>query len=252
MRMELGLKGHNVIVTGGSRGIGLGIARGFAAEGANISICARGQESLDAAGADLKKHGTNIHTAICDVSDADALSAYVSEAASSLGGLNILVNNPSGFGQGDTEDAWQKGMNVDVMALVRASWAATPLIEKAGGGSIIHIASISGMASSTRNAAYGAVKAAVIQYTTSQASLLAEKRIRVNCISPGSIEFPGGLWDVAKQNAPQLYGAIKDSIPFGRLGRPDEIANTAVFLGSDAASWITGQTIAVDGGQLLR
>lgn len=250
--MELGLKGRNVIVTGGSRGIGLGIAQGFAAEGANVSICARGQEGVDAAVATLKQHGTKVHGAVCDVADADSLGAYINDAASAMGGLNILVNNPSGFGQGDTEDGWQKGLNVDVMALVRATWAATPLMEKAGGGSVIHIASISGMASSTRNAAYGAVKAAVIQYTTSQAALLAGKNIRVNCIAPGSIEFPGGLWDMAKQNAPQLYQSIKESIPFGRLGRPDEIANTAVFLASDAASWITGQNIAVDGGQLLR
>lgn len=250
--MKLNLEGHNVVVTGGSRGIGLGIAAGFAAEGCNISICARGQESLDAARADLEALGAKVHTAICDVADGKALEAYIDAAAAELGGINVLVNNPSGFGTGDSDEAWQKGMDVDVMALVRATRQATKHMEKAGGGSVVHIASISGLASSTRNPAYGAVKAAVIQYTTSQASLLAEKNIRVNCIAPGSIEFPGGLWDMAKKNAPDLYGSIKASIPFDRLGTPEEIANVAVFLASDAGRWVTGQTVAVDGGQLLR
>lgn len=250
--MELGLRGKNVIVTGGSRGIGFGIAKGFAAEGANVSICARGQESLDAARADLEKLGVKVHAATCDVSDADSLSAYIAAAAEAMGGLNVLVNNPSGFGRTDDEEGWKNSLDVDLMALVRAGWTAIPLIEAAGGGSLVHISSISGLTSSTRTPPYGAVKAAVIQYTLSQASLLAKKNIRVNCIAPGSIEFPGGVWDQAKQHAPDLYNSIQASIPFDRLGRPDEVANLAVFLASDAASWITGQTVAVDGGQMLR
>jgi len=250
--MELGLRGKNVIVTGGSRGIGFGIAKGFAAEGANVSICARGQENLDAARAELEKSGVTVHAATCDVSDADSLSAYIASAAEAMGGLNVLVNNPSGFGRTDDEEGWKNSLDVDLMALVRAGWTAIPLIEAAGGGSLVHISSISGLTSSTRTPPYGAVKAAVIQYTLSQASLLAKKNIRVNCIAPGSIEFPGGVWDQAKQHAPDLYNSIQASIPFDRLGRPDEVANLAVFLASDAASWITGQTVAVDGGQMLR
>jgi 3-oxoacyl-[acyl-carrier protein] reductase len=80
---------------------------------------------------------------------------------------------------------------------------------------------------------------------------LAPKNIRVNCIAPGSIEFPGGTWDDAKQNNPKLYEGIQRSIPFGRLGEPEEVAKTTVFLASDAASWVTGVTVAVDGGQML-
>ncbi|WP_417516551.1 SDR family NAD(P)-dependent oxidoreductase [Minwuia sp.] len=249
--MELGLKGKNVIVTGGSRGIGFGIARGFAAEGANVSICARGEESLNKAKAELEKSGTTVHAATCDVSNAESLEAYIRSAADALGGLNVLVNNPSGFGRSDDEDGWKASLDVDLMALVRAGWTAIPLIEKSGGGSLVHISSISGLTASTRTPPYGAVKAAVIQYTLSQAAALARKGIRVNCIAPGSIEFEGGVWDDAKQNNPQLYGAIRSSIPFDRLGTPEEVGNLAVFLASDAASWITGQTVAVDGGQML-
>ena len=249
--MELGLKGKKVIVTGASRGIGFAIAEGFAKEGADVSICARGAESLAAARARIAAHGSSVHAQTCDVSDADALVGYIEAAASALGGLNILVNNPSGFGKTDDEEGWRLGLDVDLMALVRGSWAAVPHIEKAGGGAIIHTSSISGLTSSQRTPPYGAVKAAVIQYTKTQALQLASKNIRVNCIAPGSIEFPGGTWDDARRNNPKLYAGIKGSIPFDRLGEPEEVARTAVFLASDAASWVTGVTIAVDGGQML-
>jgi 3-oxoacyl-[acyl-carrier protein] reductase len=102
-----------------------------------------------------------------------------------------------------------------------------------------------------RTAPYAAVKAAVINYTMSQALMLAPKRIRVNAIAPGSIEFPGGMWEQRKMAHPRLYRAVLQSIPWGRLGHPDEVANAAVFLCSSAASWVTGQTLIVDGGQTL-
>ena len=249
--MDLKLKGKCVIVTGGSKGIGLAIATEFAKEGAAVSICARGKENLDKARELIETAGGTVHAKICDVSDPIALRDYIESAVAALDGLNILVNNPSGFGRADDEQGWQVGLDIDLMALVRGSWAAVPHIEKAGGGSLIHTSSISGLTSSLRTPPYGAVKAAVIQYTKTQALQLAKKNIRVNCIAPGSIEFPGGTWDDAKQNNPTLYAGIQNSIPFGRLGEPDEVAKLAVFLGSDAASWITGETIAVDGGQML-
>ena len=250
--MDLKLKGKRVIVTGGSRGIGLAIAEEFAKEGAAVSICARGQQALDEACKLIETAGGGeVHAKTCDVSDPIALKEYIESAVAAFNGLNILVNNPSGFGRADDEQGWQVGLDVDLMALVRASWAAVPHIEKAGGGALIHTSSISGLTSSLRTPPYGAVKAAVIQYTKTQALQLADKNIRVNCIAPGSIEFPGGTWDDAKKNNPALYAGIQNSIPFGRLGEPGEVARLAVFLGSDAASWITGETIAVDGGQML-
>jgi 3-oxoacyl-[acyl-carrier protein] reductase len=98
---------------------------------------------------------------------------------------------------------------------------------------------------------YGAVKAALIEYTMSEAAALARKNIRVNCVAPGSIEFPGGSWEKRRDDAPNLYNAILRSIPFGRLGHPEEVASVVVFLASPLANWVTGQTISVDGGQLL-
>ena len=250
--MDLKLKGKRVIVTGGSRGIGFAIAEEFAKEGAAVSICARGQQALDEACKLIETAGGGeVHAKTCDVSDPIALKEYIESAVATFNGLNILVNNPSGFGRTDDEQGWQVGLDVDLMALVRASWAAVPHIEKTGGGALIHTSSISGLTSSLRTPPYGAVKAAVIQYTKTQALQLADKNIRVNCIAPGSIEFPGGTWDDAKKNNPALYAGIQNSIPFGRLGEPGEVARLAVFLGSDAASWITGETIAVDGGQML-
>jgi 3-oxoacyl-[acyl-carrier protein] reductase len=248
--MQLELNGRNAIIAGGSRGIGRSIALAFARAGANVSICARGEAALRATEAELRACGHRVHAATCDLADGAAVAAYVETAAQALGGIDCLVNNASGFGLSDDEAGWAASINVDLLAPVRASRAALPWLEKSR-GSIIHISSISGLMHSARTPPYGAVKAALIQLTLSQASALAHKHVRVNCIAPGSIEFPGGSWEQRKTADPQLYNAILRSIRFGRLGTPEEIANVALFLASSAASWVTGQTIAVDGGQML-
>ena len=248
--MQLELKDRKAIVAGGSRGIGRSIALAFAAAGADVSICARGEESLRTTETDLKLHGHRVHATTCDLGDAASVRTYVESAAAALGGIDILVNNASGFGVSDDEAGWAASINVDLMASVRASYAALPHLEKSK-GTIIHISSIAGLAPSARTPPYGAVKAALIQYTLTQAAQLAAKHIRVNCIAPGSIEFPGGTWEERRTSNPKLYNAVLGSIQFGRLGTPEEIANVALFLASDAASWVTGQTIAVDGGQML-
>ena len=252
--MQLDLNGRNAVVAGGSRGIGRSIALAFARAGANVSICARAEAALRATEKELAQCGPankrRVHAASCDLADGPAVAKYISDAAQALGGIDILVNNASGFGLGDDEDGWSASINVDLLAPVRASRAALPYLEQAR-GSIIHISSISGLTHSARTPPYGAVKAALIQLTLSQAASLAGKGIRVNCIAPGSIEFPGGSWEQRKTTDPKLYESIRRSIRFGRLGTPEEIANVALFLASSAASWVTGQTIAVDGGQML-
>ena len=249
--MSFDFSGRRVVVAGGSRGIGRAIALGFAAAGANVSICARSRAALDATRAELAAHGHGTHAASCDLADGDAIGRYVAQAADALGGIDILVNNASGFGMGDDEAAWAAGIAVDVMAMVRASQAALPHLERAAGSSILNIASISAMRPSVRAPAYGAVKAAMLHYTTSQAATLARRHVRVNCIAPGSIEFPGGHWEERRLANDPLYTRILNGIPFGRLGTPDEIAEVALFLSSTHARWITGQTLVVDGGQLL-
>jgi 3-oxoacyl-[acyl-carrier protein] reductase len=249
--MQISFKGRKVVVAGGSKGIGRSIALGFAGCGANVSICARGKQALDATAAEIGKHGVQAHAGECDLADKAAIDKYVAAAAQALGGIDILVNNASGFGQSDDEAGWAKSIDIDVMATVRASHAAIPHIEKSGGGAILNLSSISGHGASARSAPYAAVKAAIINYTMSQALMLVPKKIRVNAIAPGSIEFPGGVWEQRKNDNPTLYNATLKSIPWGRMGKPEEIANAALFLCSDQAAWITGQTLTVDGGQWL-
>lgn len=249
--MTFDFSDRRVVVAGGSRGIGRSIALAFAALGAKVSICARGREGLDVTGRQIAAFGNGCHTAACDLSDAASVAGYVTEAGTSLDGIDILVNNASGFGMGDDEAGWSAGLSVDVMAMVRASHAALPFLLKAERASIIHISSIAGFRPSTRAAAYAAVKAAMISYTASQAAMLARQGIRVNCIAPGSIEFAGGVWDQRKIAGDALYERTLKSIPFGRMGTPEEIADVALFLASPYARWVTGQTVAVDGGQLL-
>jgi 3-oxoacyl-[acyl-carrier protein] reductase len=150
----------------------------------------------------------------------------------------------------DNEDGWRAGFGVDVMAAVRATWKVAPWITEAGGGAIVHISSISGLEPSG-TPAYGAAKAALQSHALSLAKKLAKNNIRVNAVAPGSIEFPGGSWEAIKNANPKMYESVRRGIPFGRLGTPEEVADVVVFLASDRGRWVTGATLAVDGGQLI-
>ncbi len=249
--MALDFTGRRVIVCGGSRGIGRSTALGFAAAGAAVSICARGADTLETTRREIAGFGHQAHAGVCDLASADAIRAYIADAASALGGVDILVNNASGFGMTDDAAGWSAGFNVDVMAVVHASHAALPHLEKASNGCIVSVSSISAYRPSMRSAPYAAVKAAVVQYTTSQAMALAPKGIRVNAVAPGSIEFPGGSWEKRREEGSPVYQAVLNAIKFGRLGTPEEVADVILFLASPMARWVTGQTITVDGGQLL-
>lgn len=243
--------GYRVVVAGGSRGIGRSIALAFAQAGAAVSICARGAEALEQLQRSVSDLGGQAHVQSCDLADAKAIRHYVADAAEALGGIDVLVNNASGYGFGDDDEAWLADFNVDLMAAVRASRAALPHLAKSPHASILHTSSIAALRPRPAGPSYAAMKAALSHYTMSQAQSLAAQRIRVNAIAPGSIEFDGGLWDRCRKDDPQRYASVLAKIPFGRYGRPEEVAHAALFLASPWAGWITGQTLAVDGGQML-
>jgi len=245
------LHGYRVVIAGGSKGIGRSMALAFAEAGAAVSICARGEQALAETCAAIATHGVTAHAKSCDLADAKAIESYVHDAATALGGIDVLVNNASGYGFGDDDAGWLAGFEVDLMAAVRASRCALPHLKASPHASILHTSSIAAFHPRRNGAPYAAVKAALSQYTTSQALALAEHRVRVNAIAPGSIEFADGLWDRRKRDEPELYRATLAKIPFGRFGQPEEIAHTALFLASPWAGWITGQTLCVDGGQSL-
>ena len=248
--MGFDFTGKRVIVCGGSRGIGRAIAHGFAAGGAAVSICARGSATLEATRAELAALGHPAHAGACDLADAAAIARYIEDAAAALGGIDVLVNNASAFGSADTAEAWAASLTIDMMAVVHASHAALPFLKQSK-GAIVTTSSISALRPAARQPPYGAIKAAVIHYTATQAAMYARDGIRVNAVAPGSIEFPGGLWERRKTENPELYNRTFRSIPFGRMGTAEEVANVVLFLASPLAAWVTGQTIAVDGGQLL-
>ena len=246
--MDLGLRGKGAVVTGASKGIGRAIALGLAREGANVGICARGGDALREAERELGALGVKVRAEVCDVGTPAALDEFLESARRALGNVDILVNNASAFAFSDDEAGWRSSLDVDLMAAVRAGWRVIPWMAESGGGSILHIASGSGLEAGSPPA-YAAAKAAVISHSKTLAVALAARRIRVNVIAPGSVEFPGGHWEAARSSQPEFYASMLGTIPWGRMGTPEEIASAATFLVSDRASWITGACLRVDGGQ---
>ena len=246
--MDLGLRNKCAVVTGGSKGIGRSIALGLAREGANVAICARGKDALQDAERELLAYGGKVWAGVCDVGDPAALDGFLESTRQALGRIDILVNNASGLTFADDEAGWRTNFNVDVMAAVRACWKVVPWMSATGGGSILHIASGSGLEAGSPPA-YAAAKAALISHSKTLAIALAAQKIRVNVLAPGSIEFAGGLWEAQRQNNPDFYARVLGTIPWGRMGSAEEVANAALFLVSDRASWITGVCLGVDGGQ---
>jgi 3-oxoacyl-[acyl-carrier protein] reductase len=190
-----------VVVAGGSRGIGRSIALAFARAGAGVSICARGAGGPCAdARRDRRTWAPNAFGGLRPRADRDAIFRYVGDAAAALGGIDVLVNNASAFGIKDDEESWAGGMSVDMMATVRAGHAAIPFLEHGTGPCIINISSVGSLRCGAARPPYAAMKAAVNHYTASLAAILAPRRIRVNAIAPGSVEFPGGRWERARLN----------------------------------------------------
>jgi len=246
--MDLQLKGKNAIVTGGSKGIGRSIALNLAQEGANVAICARGKDALKETEKELLDKGVKVITLTCDVGDDKQLDDFLEKVKEEFGTIDILVNNVSALSLGDDHSDWEASINVDLLGSVRGTRKVIPWMTEAGGGNILFISSGSGLEAGSPPA-YAAVKAALISYSKTMAIQLAPKNIRVNTLAPGSIEFPGGLWEQTKTQNPPFYEMILNMIPSGRLGTADEVGKVATFVVSPAASWLVGTCLAVDGGQ---
>jgi 3-oxoacyl-[acyl-carrier protein] reductase len=245
--MDLGLKGAKVLVTGSTKGIGRAIAETFAAEGANVGICARNQADVDSTVTKLKATGVAAFGGAVDVADGAALKAWVNDMASKLGGIDAIVSNVSALAIGQDEESWQKEFSTDMMGTVRLVNAAMPYLEKSAAGAIVTISSVSGREVDFASGPYGTFKAAIIHYTQGLANQLAGKGIRANSVSPGNTYFEGGVWNSIKDGNPELYKTALALNPTGRMGTPQEMANAVVFLASRAASFITGTNLVVDG-----
>lgn len=248
--MDLELNDKVALVTGASRGIGLAIARGLAAEGAKLCIAARGRDGLDKAAREIEAGGGEVLAVTCDVSEDGSVQNLVDAALERFGRIDILVSNASPLAVGGGREDWEKSLSTDLLGAVRLVEAVLPQMRKRTGGSILFISSVSGIeATPMDDYGYTSAKAALNAYAKKLAVVEAANGIRANALLPGSIEFPGGGWDVIRSENPQLYEMVRSSIPFGRLGTPEEIADAALWLVSARAAWVTGAALAVDGGQ---
>lgn len=248
--MELNLTGKRVILSGGSRGIGLAIARQFLSEGAAVAFFARGEDGVEKAVEALSPLGTCFGRAV-DAADREAVKAWVSEAASLLGGIDIVVNNTSASASVEwTPEAWENSFNVDMMGAVTMNDAALPWLEKSDSAVILQIATVTAFEHHDMSVcpSYGALKAATVNYAAQLAQNWGDKGIRSNSLSPGPIYIEGGAWQGIHDHYFDLYERDRLAHPGKRLGSGEEVANVAVFTCSPAASWINGENIVVDGG----
>ena len=254
--MDCGLRDKVAVVTGSSRGLGLATAKSLAAEGCRVCLCARGEQRLREAASDVSAvagdAGRVVHV-VADVAHAQGVQSVIDRAAEAFGGIDILVNNVGMAGGGGlletSDEQWQDAFDHTVLPAVRASKAAVPYMQQRGGGVIVIIASIFGREAGGRMT-YNAMKAADISLAKSLAQHLAPSNIRVNSVSPGSILFEGGSWWRRQQSDPEgLAEFVTRELPFGRLGRPEEVGDVVAFLCSPRASWISGTSIVIDGCQ---
>jgi NAD(P)-dependent dehydrogenase (short-subunit alcohol dehydrogenase family) len=240
------LEDRGAIVTGGASGIGREVAVMLYEQGARVAVFDRDVEGARVVAAAVDGIAFEV-----DVRDADAVSAAVNDAASQFGGLRILVNNA---GVGDLrplhtvdDRLWHRLIDVNLTGTYNGMRAAIPLMVDGDGGVVVNVASLSGLSPTRNEAPYSAAKAGVIALTKSGA-LEYGPTVRVNCVAPGFVSTPlTAIWD----DHPDAFAAIRDAIPLGRIGDGREIAELVAFLCSDRSSYITGQTIVIDGGLSL-
>lgn len=253
--MDLGLKGKRAIVTGGTRGIGRAIAETLAKEGAEVAICARNPDQISETVAALQSFGVNAHGSPADIADGDGLKKWVAGMAEAMGGLDILVANASALQIGNEAEAWEQCFAVDVMGARNAFEAAAPYLEKSaaagGDASAVFISSVSAAETSNGNA-YGAMKAAQIHMAKGLAKEYAERHVRINTVSPGTVYFKGGVWGMIEEHMPDMFKQTLARNPMGRMASPQDIANATVFLSSPASSFTTGINMVVDGAYTSR
>ena len=254
--MNIQLTDAVAIITGSSQGLGFASARALVDEGARVTISARNADRLNAAanvlgaaaGADDR-----VLAVAADVSTAAGAERVVAETVARFGRVDILVNNVGKAGGTDivdtTDEEWQSAIDQTLFPAVRMSRLVVPHMRKQARGVILMIASIWGRESGGRMT-YNAVKAAEISLAKAMAQQLAKDHIRVNSIAPGSISFEGGSWWKRAQEDPQgMAEFVEREIPFGRFGTAEEVGALVAFLASPRASWITGASVTVDGGQ---
>src|SRR5688572_23298738 len=249
--MQIRVDGKVALVTGGSRGIGLAIARALAEGGARVAIASRKPENLEQAKAELAKHGCEVETFATHVGKEGAAAELVKGVVDKLGKIDVLVNNAATnphFGPMVSADdkIFDKTFETNARAyFALARETAKHLIDRGAPGSIINVSSTQGILASPLMGVYGMTKAAVISLTKTLAVELGPSGIRVNCIAPGLV---GTKFAAAPIQNDDIVARWKDRAALRRYGNPDEIAGAALFLASDAASYITGETIVIDGG----
>jgi 3-oxoacyl-[acyl-carrier protein] reductase len=243
--MDLNLTNRNVAITGGSRGIGKAIAEAFAAEKANISICARNKKDINNTIAGLEKFGKRYSGHTVDINNRKDVEKWLNATASELGGIDILILNA-----GALNPLWEPSLNVDVWGTINTVKAALPYLQRSSAGAITYIGSKAASVGIPGAEAYCAVKAAMTSYMKSLSQYLTKEGIRINTVSPGDTYFEGGYWDRIKKEDPEEFTRAVNSNGFKRMAKPEEIADCVVFISSPRASYISGANLLVDGASL--
>jgi NAD(P)-dependent dehydrogenase (short-subunit alcohol dehydrogenase family) len=257
---KFSLKGKTAIVTGGGRGIGKGIAVGFAKAGAKVVVTSRKIEDLEATAAEIKSFGGEAFPVQAHLGKTEEIEKMVDTAMQKLGGkINILVNNagasPTMASVLDTDvRLYDAVMNLNLRGLYFTSQAVAKIMVKQGGGKIINVSSIDGFKPEKGVSVYSISKAGVRMVTQAFASELAGFNVQVNTIAPGPIDtrMMNSHWaGLSAEEAKKQREELEKTLPMGRLGDPDELAGAAIYLASDASSYTTGTEVVVDGGILL-